>query len=522
MATLREAIDFAKKNPDDARSTELIKRLGNGSFDNEAAQENIDLTAFKKMYSTGNQQQKKPGFFSRMFNRDVGAVKGVLDLPREAASLGSDIAKSTLSKASEFTGMALRPVVNALMTPEQKASAHKTLTEIKGGFEEGVKPTSFTEPTTKEQKQGFAVEKVGEFFTPMGAEKAGAKILEGATKMEKAIPFISKAFKEGFESAVVTSVQEEKAGKESAVAGLAVPAAGVVGKGLSAGSKKLADFLYYTKLIPSTPTQAAKDIARGLDIGKAVGETGISISKKSLKNKIYSLASQIKSPVERMVSEAEQGASGVGYSIDNIAKEIKNDLLNNKSIYKRLGATPGDLEKVNAGIDDVLNDYKKLYKDEPLDLSDLQELKENLGAGLEKEFERGVGAVQKVKPFTEIKLRSKIQHILENQVPGLEEINKELSPLLEAGKRLTRKGKYSGYLTDLLSGGFAAGGVSDIWNDPVDYAKRFLAGVFLKRAVGSTLAISSSATLLNKISKAIDTKGFRQGVRILIKQMTGE
>jgi hypothetical protein len=44
MATLRQAIDFAKQNPQDARSLELMKQIKSGGMDETARNEGIDLT----------------------------------------------------------------------------------------------------------------------------------------------------------------------------------------------------------------------------------------------------------------------------------------------------------------------------------------------------------------------------------------------------------------------------------------------------------------------------------------------
>lgn len=466
----------------------------------ELATKNIK-TQSKKEAPKQSAMQKAGNFLKEFYV--TGPAKSVMSTIKGTAELGekglSAFWRTLLPKGAE-KAMGMRQ-------PEEQTGAEKII------------PKNLVEGSTPTEKTSKVISDVAQFFIPgLGATKAPAAIT-GATKIEKGITFATKMIKEATQMAGLTAAQEGEVNKDTALAAASVPATGILGKVIGTPLKKMGDYIFKTT-IPTTPLQSGKDIFKRLGIGEAVSQTGISFTKKSLANKIMKLKNTIESGIDPVIAKIEQTASGKALSMENIASSVKNDILANKNLYKKLGVTPIEIEKVNTIIDETLEAYKKLYGKSQLDASDIQKLKVDLGGGLEKELDKAVGATMKAKPFTEIQLRGKLQDILAKASPELDSINKKLAPLLEASKRLAKKGDYSGYLTDVLFGGLFAGRPQDLLSDPVGYFKDFILGVLTKRAVFSTASKTTTATLLKDIDKILESNSFRAGISGLVKEIT--
>lgn len=71
MATLKDALIWAQKNPDDEKSVELIRRIKSGSFDEQAKKEGLDLskvspTFISTQVSSAPTEVKQQGWMSRL------------------------------------------------------------------------------------------------------------------------------------------------------------------------------------------------------------------------------------------------------------------------------------------------------------------------------------------------------------------------------------------------------------------------------------------------------------------------
>lgn len=366
------------------------------------------------------------------------------------------------------------------------------------------------------ERIGKTVEQIAEFFIPGGAAvKFGKGLVKYKTvsKLPKALQSIIKfggtAGTEALTSGGITATQTGEVGKEAGIAaaiGAASPVAGAV-------TGKLKNLLF-GRAVPTTLGQSAKDIAMGTGIGEAVSETGISLTRKGLAKKVEKLTSSLGKTLGFYIEKATEKKPGAVYQMDDITKGLKEELLSSPKTAKLLKATPIDMPKVEQVMDEVINDYKKLYKGKSLTLNDVQKLKVQLGQGLESEFNKALGATMKTKPYTEMGLRGKLKTIIEENVPEAAELNKKLAPLMEARGRFLKKGNYSQYLTDVLAGGFFAGGYEDFASNPSGYLKNLLKGVLLKRGLTSTAAKTITGTLLKDLTKP----GTLQGIRKLFEE----
>jgi len=282
--------------------------------------------------------------------------------------------------------------------------------------------------------------------------------------------------------------------------------------GAAMAIKKLGNFLF-SRTIPTTITEVAKDTKKGLDIGEAVSGTGISVSKKQLgkniQKKIQPLAAKLNSAIEAADSKLE----GKTFTINDYVDNLKSEIMDNPAIKSKLKATPIDMEKAAQTIDEVSDSYRKLYGDRQLKLVDLQGIKKDLGIGLSTEYNKAVGAVARAKPLSEMQLRSNIRQEIENFVPEAKGINKDLAPLIEAASRLEKKGDRRGLLYDIMAGGFYAGSPGEAINNPLEYAKKFVLGALLRRVAGTTAAKTITGSALNTAAGIMASPIFKSALK---------
>ena len=272
-----------------------------------------------------------------------------------------------------------------------------------------------------------------------------------------------------------------------------------VGAGLGQAGRTAKQALFGGRqVIPTTPTQAARDIARGLNIGEAISGTGISLSRKSLLNKLGALTGSIGKELDEAVKAAPTTA---GATMQSLTRSVRDKILNDPKIYSKLGATPIERTGIQQKVGEILSSYNNLFGTKKLTVPQLQALKVDLGSGLKKEFQKAVGAAQRIKPATEMELRNQLKKAIEKFAPATKEINKKLSPLIVARDRLASKGQYSGYLTDIIAGSAAATGGPSIFEDPGQYIQNALSGVALKRGLTSTAARTGMGTLAGQVEK---------------------
>lgn len=382
---------------------------------------------------------------------------------------------------------------------------------------------SFLDPQGAAQKAGYLSEQVGEFFAPVGqaakglaVEKLGTKLAQ-TPKLAQLLGNIgAKSAIEGTEALGRAAIQRGEVDSQAKLAGALGLASPALGASVGLLSKRLGNFFYSTA-VPTTITQRGKDFATGLNIGEAVGETGVSLTRKQFMEKISGRIGSLGSELGSAIDDAVKVSPKKTYTINQIAKDIKSSILDNQAVRKRLNATPIDMVKIEQSIDDTINGYRELIGKKRLNANDLQALKVALGDGLETTFKKALDAPVKAKALTEIKLRQKLKETIEDVVPKARELNKQLAPLFEAQARLKKKGNYSGYLTDVLAGGFASGGIGEIATDPVDYAKNFALGVVAKRLGTSTASKTLAGTIANDVAKVVSSPTIIQTLRRLFE-----
>lgn len=470
--------------------------------------------------------KSKTDIIDYLANKNTGASVGRQTPTEEGPSLGDQVKSinlpniaigaakgvgSTLLSMGQLGSKALESGYNATIG---KLTNGKALSGSQAA--EQAKNSKLLERKNLGQKIGFGGEQIGEFFVPVGVgakAKLVSKVGQVAEKIPligKALPLTSKVATEGAEQYARTSVQEGDTNKNATVAGFLGAATPLLSKAGSIAGK-LSNVLY-SRTIPTTITEAARDVRKGLNIGGALSETGVSLSRKTLLSKVNSSISKLGNTLDSAI----ENSGSNGFKMSQLLKNTRQELESN-FLAKAMKLSPVDVKSAENVIIGRLDEYKKLYGNKTLSLKEIQEIKVGLGNELEKVYKQALDVPIKAKALADMKVRQTLARTIEKAVPNAQSLNRSMAPLLEAQGRLMKKGAYSGYLTDVLAGGFAAGSVGDIISDPVGYMKKFATGVIVKRIGTSTAAKTITAQALKDIQKIAGSPQFYQILRELIE-----
>lgn len=253
-----------------------------------------------------------------------------------------------------------------------------------------------------------------------------------------------------------------------------------------------------------------KDIARWLKTWEAIADTWISLTKWSLIKKIEWKISSLSNKIDEHIDAVMKVKWPANTTMDDITAWLKEKMLSDPAVKKSLQWTPIDAKDISDSIDETLSAYKDLYKGQTLDLAAQQQLKKDIYNWLQNVYKKADTAKLTARQVTEKWIAKTLKERVEQEVPEVADLNRQLAPYLEANKRLKAKWEYSQYLTDLIAWGYASWNPSEIVNDPVWYANKFFTWVLVKRLWTSTAAKTTIATLLNKTEKLFQNKAFQR------------
>ena len=369
-------------------------------------------------------------------------------------------------------------------------------------------PKSITEPEGGIEKAAFATEQVGEFLVPGAAPLKGAKAVRAVGKIPKAIKALRTAGTAGLEAGAITSVQEGEVGKESAKAAAFGAAAPAVIGALTKPLKKAGEFVGGLT-VPTTPTEFGKDMLRNLAIGKTIQEdVGFALTKSKLLKKIQSKATPLVNKVNTVIDDFVSANPGDKYKVKDILNGVEEAVVADS---KTLGLAPHQVESIRPRIQKELAEIAKQYKG-GLDLNDVQRIKKELA--VEKLYGGAVDKTLKAENAAILESAKKFRNVVDTKVPEVKALNKALSPLLEASKRIKKKPSFrSGLFYDAVVGSSYAGNPLDAVRDPVQYLKNFMVGAIGRRALSSTASKTAFSTATNNLDKLGKNPAFIQALR---------
>lgn len=309
MANLREAYDYAERNPNSEFAEKLKQQLASGELDSIAPQYGINTEPFKKL----NIKEKED---SALTGLAKGFVKGVGSTVKGVGQIGEKILNAPLPEDKKMK----------LYTDEEKLAQNpigQVLTE--GNLE----------AKTPAEKVGKTVEQIAEFAVPSTAIGKLSK-LKQARKLTETLA-------KSFTSSGVATIQEGEIGKGTAIAGateLAFPIAGKlinnlivkplgrITKGLgSAVSGGSVDDINNILRDPQT----AKEISKSFDSAK-----NVDILKGEVKQ-IMDGVSRIRKEASSLYNKGLESLSSTDINQNIIKDEVVNAIKSHKGIVSNKG-----------------------------------------------------------------------------------------------------------------------------------------------------------------------------------------
>lgn len=440
---------------------------------------------------------------------------------------------SAIGKAAGRVGTELRGAGKGLLSTISGVSelGQRGLAKLTGvgpiGGEVTKLPEEITTPKEGE-KIGFAVEQIGEFFVPGAAATKVAKVKDAAKALQAAAKVTSKAPKSlqaiatagrgaargAAEAGVVGAAQagEVEGGVEAAKFGAV---GGAAGQALGAAARGVGKFAR-GKVIPTTPTEAGKDLAKGIDIDKVVRGLGFQPSKEALRKNLGVKQQQLGKKLEDVITAASETEAGI--TAKQLTQGIKKEIIESPAMRREVGLTRAQAEQVGSKIDEVIGSEVRQFGNKKLSPTELQGFKRDLDGALGKVFDASLDKTVKAETAALKQLRKRVQTEIEKVAPEVKEINKELASVITAGKRLAKKPDFrSGLLYDMMAGGAMSSGGGGL-GDPVEFAKNFVGGVLLRRGLSSTAVRTGSEKAGQAVQKLFTNPAAVQGLRKALEE----
>lgn len=384
----------------------------------------------------------------------------------------------------------------------------------------------YLQPEGMAQKIGFGTEQIAEFLVPStGAQKIAGAAQKVASGVAKKAPKIGKAlsvagtavepFVQAAGDVITTVAQRGQVDDEAKKAGLFSLAGGIAANTVAPLLKAGAE-LVASRALPATIKEKAGDVLRGRELGRRVLDTGVSVTRGGLTDKISGKVKELGAAVDGMVDDFVQANPGKTFSVDEIANSVMSSL-DEKSVIKDLELIPTEYEPIREAITKQVSALVEKYGGD-LDLNQVQKLKKELGPGLEKAYKAILERPVKVDRYATMQFQKNLKGVVDEAVPQVKPMNKKLGDFITARDRLFAKSAYSGYLTDMLAASIGASATGGLLEDPIGSIQNGVANLVLKRLGTSTLAKTGAAKILDDVNKILERPEFYQAVRKIFEK----
>lgn len=227
----------------------------------------------------------------------IGAVKSVLDLPREAAAFGEGLGESAGKKFGQF----IQPAVQKILPENTRANVNKFTQSAQGSLQAGTEGGNFSRPINQAQKVGFAAGQIAQLATPAGEAK-GAMLASKAAKAlgasERVAMLASKIGSLSLSSLFQGGVSAVQSGDVKT--GATTAAANMIGTPLIHGAGKLAGAI-------------AKTISSGL--------SGVPVATIE---KAFRDPDVVRKAITESTMQGENALEAVMSKVDTAFKDLKN------------------------------------------------------------------------------------------------------------------------------------------------------------------------------------------------------
>lgn len=395
MATIREAFDYASKNPNSDFAKNLAQLATSGSLDVEARKNGIDLTPFKPTPTESVKQEVKPLATGTMAvpEKILGFTGGDVLAKGLGQGLAQGYTKNLMDEAQKGQGEQQQKLIEAIRKAKSEGKdtlrLEKALTDLTGSIAQtGNSAESLYNPNgiTGKQIAGDALQ--------LATTVVGAGELPGATKTVTSAPSIGKGIVQGIKTGakvgaayggatgVATGLKQDmsavdiaKQGVEGTIAGGVT--GGVLGGitgGISGGitGRKISKATQEENFVKDLVSPKATDLVKQQALAEGrVTEAGLLKKAEILPSKrdkqLAEVASDYvsaKKPITENIDSISSGIKQINQGVKDYVKEnkvpfntnqLKTQLNKGKNDLNLIFASDTQAEKTyNAVVDEFL------------------------------------------------------------------------------------------------------------------------------------------------------------------------
>lgn len=503
MATFKEAIEYAQKNPNSEFAKKLKDGIENGQYLDVARREGVDISSLVKkqaQVSTPAQSQFQQAVQSEPLSPFSETVKGIgTGAVKKVFSQVQNIGKSVLSAFGADT--------SKLGIAQEKL-----------------------EPATIAENVGGASATIGEFFLPVGVVGKAKKAID-ALHAPTLLKMLGKVGTEVGSTVGVSTLQgqTDDLGTQAGITAGIEAAPGVVGA--LAKSKLLSPTIkYLTEKVPARflnsiirPTDESFNFGKNPGLG-VVKEGVVAPTRGSLLVKIAEQKQKVGREIESALDTAQSVKS-------TISTKYKKEIVDKATGQSKLADYDAIIDPIAAAKKKALEDGEKALYQRLVDLEEgltsiytpkgkvlevsgsrildsltpkqLQALKIDIGQSIRWTGQAFDSDINKVK----VQIYRNLDEILDKNVPGIDKLNSRYANLLTAEKNLERTDRRMQRL--VLAGlrntgiGTAAGVTASLSGDsPLESILKGSATALGFQAIGSTAVKTTVAQALNKLPAA--------------------
>ncbi len=216
------------------------------------------------------------------------------------------------------------------------------------------------------------------------------------------------------------------------------------GKLLSGLGKRL-----YSRLVPTNPTQRAKDLKLGFDLGDEMSKIApITANEQTI---VRAAQKRVGELSDELLDQVRNSDTGQKYIIDDFLEGIKDKVIRSKN----LKATPRQTQLIDKQIERAIAGTKEALGGRRFSLEELHRFKQDLGSDLAKSIDKlvrdGADASITAPKIFDLELQKSIKNTLENNVSRYKSLNKKMSPLIASYKRISSKAPRPSFWNNMLS-----------------------------------------------------------------------
>lgn len=205
----------------------------------------------------------------------------------------------------------------------------------------------------------------------------------------------------------------------------------------------------FSRLVPTSPTQRAKDMKLGFDLGDEMSKVApITANEQTV---VRAAQKRVGELSDELLDQVRNSDTGQKYVIDDFLDGIKEKVIRSKN----LKSTPRQAQLVDKQLEKAISGTKEALGGKQFSLEELHRFKQDLGSDLAKSIDKlvrdGADASITAPKIFDLELQKSIKNTLENNVSRYKSLNKKMSPLIASYKRISSKAPRPSFWNNMLS-----------------------------------------------------------------------